>query len=162
MGANVIAAAGSDDRVEKVVNLFGADHGINYRSQDLAAEVMKLTDGHGADVVTDNMGDAELWEGAMGSLASVGRLLTAGAHAGAKVTVNLTKLYLGRQRIIGGPGCNFSDVEWAMGAAADGSVRAPLIDRIMPLHEAAEAHRLVEQRVPIGKILLDPFQSKDK
>ncbi len=43
-----------------------------------------------------------------------------------------------------------------------GSIRSPIVDRIMPLHEAAEAHRLVEQRVPVGKVLLDVFQSKDQ
>lgn len=162
MGANVIAAAGADSRVEKALELFGADYGINYRTQDLAAEVMKITDGHGADVVTDSIGDAELWQDAMNSLASQGRLVTAGAHAGTDVSISLTKLYIGRQRIIGSPGCNFSDVEWSMEAAADGSIRPPIIDRILPLHEAAVAHDLVQRRVPVGKILLDPLQSSDQ
>ncbi len=162
MGATVIAAAGADDRVAKAVELFGADHGVNYRTQDLAAEVMKLTDGHGADVVTESIGDPVLWQGAMNSLASQGRLVTAGAHAGSEVTINLTKLYIGRQRIIGSPGSDFADVEWAMAAAADGSIRAPIIDRILPLHEATAAHDLVERRVPVGKLLLDPIQSRDR
>ena len=161
MGATVIAAAGADDRVHKAIEMFGADHGVNYRTQDLAAEVMKLTDGHGADVVTESIGDPVLWQGAMNSLAMHGRLVTAGAHAGSEVTINLTKLYIGRQRIIGSPGADFADVEWAMAAAADGSIRAPIIDRVLPLHEAAAAHQLVEQRIPVGKVLLDPTQSKD-
>ena len=122
---------------------------------------MKLTDGHGADVVTESIGDPVLWQGAMNSLASQGRLVTAGAHAGSDVMINLTKLYIGRQRIIGSPGSDFADVEWAMAAAHEGSIRAPIIDRIMPLHEAAAAHDLVEQRLPVGKLLLDPIQSKD-
>ena len=162
MGATVIAAAGSDDRVEKAIDHFGADFGINYREQDLPTEVKKLTDGRGADVVTDNIGDPELWQSAISSLASLGRIVTAGAHAGTEVTMNLKNLYLGRQRIIGSPGCNFSDVEWAISAAADGSIRAPIIDRIMPLHEAAAAHALVEGRGLTGKILLDPLLSKDQ
>ena len=161
MGATVIAAAGADNRVQKSIDYFGADFGVNYRTQDLAGEVRKLTDGHGADVVTDNIGDPELWQGAMNSLASQGRLVTAGAHAGTEVTINLKNIYLGRQRIIGSPGCNFDDVEWAMSAAADGSIRAPIIDQIMPLHEASAAHALVESRSFAGKILLDPIQSRD-
>ena len=68
---------------------------------------------------------------------------------------------IGRQTIIGSPGANFADIEWAIEAAKENAIRAPLIDRIMPLHEAAAAHRLVEQRVPIGKVLLDPIQSLD-
>ena len=150
------------DRVEKAIDHFGADFGINYREQDLPTEVKKLTDGRGADVVTDNIGDPELWQSAISSLASLGRIVTAGAHAGTEVTMNLKNLYLGRQRIIGSPGCNFSDVEWAISAAADGSIRAPIIDRIMPLHEAAAAHALVEGRGLTGKILLDPLLSKDQ
>lgn len=161
MGANVIAAAGEDSRAQMAIDKFGADYGVNYRTHDLAAEVRKISDGHGADVVTDNIGDPELWQGATGSLASQGRLVTAGAHAGNEVKINLRDLYLGRQRIIGSPGCDFADVEWAISAAADGSIRAPLIDRIMPLHEAAAAHALVESRSFTGKILLDPHQSKD-
>jgi NADPH:quinone reductase-like Zn-dependent oxidoreductase len=161
MGANVIAAAGSDERVQKAQEMFGADYGVNYRAQDLAAEVKKITDGHGADVVTENIGDPELWQGAIDSLAAPGRLVTAGAHAGSEVKLNLATLYRRRQTIIGNPLADFADVEWATAATDKGSIRAPIVDRIMPLHEAAEAHRLVEQRVPVGKILLDTIQSKN-
>ena len=161
MGAKVIAAAGSDERVQIAQEDFGAHYGVNYRTQDLAAEVMKITDGHGADVVAENVGDPELWTGATDSLAILGRLVTAGAHAGGEVKLNLANLYRKRQTIYGSPACDFADVEWAMEIAEQGKIRAPIIDRIMPLHEAAEAHRLVEQRVPVGKVLLDPIQSKD-
>ncbi|NQU70917.1 MAG: zinc-binding dehydrogenase [Rhodospirillales bacterium] len=161
MGATVIAAAGADDRVQKAIDIFGADHGINYRSQDLAAEVMELTGGRGVNVVTDSIGDAELWPGAMGSLGKLGRLVTAGAHGGGQVALNLRMMYIKRQRIIGTPGCDFADIEWALNAARDGSILAPIVDRIMPLHEAAQAHKLVEGRVPVGKLLLDPTLSAD-
>jgi NADPH:quinone reductase len=159
MGATVIAAAGADDRVRMAMENFGADHGINYRQQDLAAEVMKLTGGRGVNVVTESIGDAELWPGAMASLGKHGRLVTAGAHGGGQVTLDLRMMYIKRQRIIGSPGCDFADIEWALDAARDGSIRAPIVDRVMPLHQAAEAHRLVEGRVPVGKLLLDPIQS---
>ncbi len=161
MGAKVIAAAGADDRVAAAIERFGADHGVNYRSQDLAAEVMAITDGHGADVVTESIGDAALWPGAMGSLAVLGRLVTAGAHAGGQVSLDLRQLYLKRQRIVAMPACDFDDIDWALDAARDGTVRAPIIDRILPLHRAAEAHRLVEARAAVGKVLLDPIQSAD-
>lgn len=162
MGAKVIAAAGSDDRAKKAVEIFGADHGINYRDRDLAAEVMKLTDGRGVNVVTESIGDPELWPGAMGSLGKLGRLVTAGAHGGGQVTLDLRMMYIKRQRIIGTPGSDFADIEWALDAAKDGSIVSPIVDRIMPLHEAAEAHRLVEARVPVGKLLLDPTLSTDQ
>ena len=162
IGAKVIAAAGADDRVSMAIETFGADYGVNYRSQNLPEEVKKITDGHGADVVTDNIGDPELWQAGMASLASMGRMVTAGAHAGNEVKINLRSLYLGRQRIIGSPGCNFSDSEWALQAASDGTIVPPHIHKIFPLHEASAAHELVEQRGFAGKILLDPIQSADE
>ena len=161
LGATVIAGAGADDRVDKAVNYFGADFGINYREQDLSSEVKRITDGRGVDIVTDNIGDPDLWTGAMNSLASMGRLVTAGAHAGTTVSINLKNLYLGRQTIIGSPGCNFSDVELALKIAEDSSIKAPIIHRIMPLHEAAKAHAIVEAGNFAGKILLDPTMSAD-
>lgn len=161
MGAQVIAAAGADERVQQAQEHYGAHHGVNYRTQDLAEEVMKITNGHGADVVSENIGDPELWTGAMDSLAALGRLVTAGAHAGGEVKLNLANLYRKRQTIYGSPACDFADIAWAMTEAEKGTIRAPIIDRILPLHEAVQAHQLVEQRVPVGKVLLDPIQSKD-
>ena len=70
--------------------------------------------------------------------------------------LDISRLYLRRIRIIGTPGCDFSDIEWSMEAAKDGSVRPPVIDRIMPLADAVAAHRLIESREPVGKLLLDP------
>ena len=117
---------------------------------------MKLTDGKGVDVVAENIGDPDLFPAALDSLARFGRMVTAGAHGGGKVTLDISRLYIRRIRIIGTPGCDFSDIEWSMDAAKDGSIRSPVIDRIMPLSEAEVAHRLVESREPMGKLLLDP------
>jgi NADPH:quinone reductase-like Zn-dependent oxidoreductase len=86
----------------------------------------------------------------------MGRLITAGAHAGGNVALDLRTLYLKRLRIIGDPLCDFPDIEWALRTAADGGIRPPVVDRVLPLRGAAEGHRLVEQRATAGKILLDP------
>lgn len=157
MGARVIGAAGSDDRVASAI-AFGADHGINYRTQDLTAEVMKLT-GEGVHVVAENMGDPELWPKAVASLRPQGRLITAGAHAGGNVTLDLRTLYLKRLRLIGDPLCDFPDVEWALQAVKDGGVRPPVIAQVFPLSQAVEAHRMVESRKVAGKLLLDPTRA---
>ena len=154
LGARVIAAAGADDRVAAAL-AYGAEAGINYRSQDLAAEVRRITDGHGVDVVFENIADPTLWPGAFNSLAFRGRLVTAGAHGGGRVELDVSRLYRQRLRIIGGPGNSHADVQRTLDAIADGQLRAG-IDRVLPLEQAAEAHRLVETQPLLGKIILSP------
>jgi NADPH:quinone reductase-like Zn-dependent oxidoreductase len=154
LGAKVIAGAGSDERVALALG-YGADFGVNYRAQDLAKEVMRITDAHGVDVVFENIADPTLWPGAFNSLAWAGRLVTAGGHGGGQVALDVKRLYLRRMRIIGAAGTNRRDVERALDAAAAGKVRA-IIDRTMPLGEAAAAHRIMEEKQIVGKIILEP------
>ncbi|HEV8718988.1 MAG TPA: zinc-binding dehydrogenase, partial [Candidatus Binatia bacterium] len=154
-GARVIAGAGSDERVE-VARSFGADFAVNYRREDLAKEVMRLTEGHGVDVVFENIGDATLWPGAFNSLAAGGRLVTVGAHGGGMVTLDVKRLYSRRLQILSGIGAERrADVERSLQLGAAGQLRL-LINQIMPLREAAAAHRLVEESQTWGKIILDP------
>jgi D-arabinose 1-dehydrogenase-like Zn-dependent alcohol dehydrogenase len=153
-GAKVIAAAGADDRVALAIS-YGADFGVNYRTQDLAKEVMKLTDNDGVDIVCENIADPTLWPGAFNSLAIGGRLVTAGAHGGGIVDLDVKRLYLRRQSILGAAGTNPPDVEKALDAARAGKIRA-MNFQIMPLSAAAEAHRMVEKNQIAGKIILDP------
>lgn len=63
LGGKVIAGAGADERVA-AAKTYGADFGINYRRRNLTEEVMKLTDGEGADVVCENIADPTLWPSA--------------------------------------------------------------------------------------------------
>ncbi len=156
LGAKVIAAAGADERVE-LAKSYGADFGINYRKQDLTAEVMNFTGNQGVDVVCENISDPTLWPGAFNSLAINGRMVTAGAHGGGTVTLDMKRLYMRRLRIIGTAGTNVPDVYKALDAAGQGRIRA-IIDRTMPLREAAAAHRIVEKNQIPGKIILDPSQ----
>lgn len=161
MGATVIAAAGTDDRVQTGIG-FGADYGVNYRTQDLAAEVMRITDGRGVNVVAENIGDPDLWPGAFNSLGLRGRLVTAGAHGGGTVPLDVSRLYLRRIRVIGSPGCDNRDIEWTIDRAREGVIRAAKIDRILPLHEAGKAQDLIVRRATDGKLILDPTLSLDQ
>jgi NADPH:quinone reductase len=157
LGATVIAGAGADDRVD-LAKSYGADFGINYRKQDLLEEVMSLTNDQGVDVVCENISDPTLWPGAFNSLAINGTMVTAGAHGGGTVTLDMKRLYMRRLRIIGTAGTNLPDVYQALDAAGQGSIRA-IIDRTMPLRDAAQAHRIVEEKQTAGKIILDPTAS---
>ena len=153
MGVRVIAAAGADDRVGTALSL-GADAGVNYRTHDLTDEVLRLTDGEGVDVLFENISDPVLWPKALACMAQCGRMITAGAHGGGDVMLDVKRLYMKRLRIIGAAGTTLLDVEQALAAAGRGMLRAR-IGLVMPLAAAAEAHRLAERDSSVGKIILD-------
>ena len=106
-------------------------------------------------VVCENIADPTLWPGAFNSLAMGGRLVTAGAHGGGDVNLDVKRLYMKRLRIIGAAGTHLPDVDKALQAARAGKIRA-IIDRTLPLSAAAEAHRILEANQTLGKIILDP------
>ena len=155
LGAHVIAAAGADDRVSAAISL-GADAGINYRTQDLTAEARRITDGRGVEVVFENVADAQLFPRALAALARQGRLITAGAHADGTVPLDVKSLYLNNLTVIGSTGrITAEDLTLMLEAAANGRHRI-LIDRVLPLSEAVQAHRIVDGRAGTGKIVLQP------
>ena len=155
IGARVIAGAGADERVA-VGQSLGAEFGVNYRRDDLGREVMRITEGRGVDVVFENIGDPGQWDGAFNSLARGGRLVTVGAHGGGMVTLDLKKLYQRRLRVLSGLGAEGrAELEESLERTARGEFQA-LIDRTLPLSQAAAAHRLVESNEPLGKVILDP------
>jgi NADPH:quinone reductase-like Zn-dependent oxidoreductase len=152
MGARVIAAAGTDERVAWAVQL-GAHYGVNYRASALTEEVMRITENSGVNVVCENIGDPTLWPGAFNSLARDGRLVTMGAHGGGIVSLDVRRLYGMGLRVIGGTRTRPADVDRAMELAPRLTAG---IDSILPLRQAAEAHRRVESGEALGKVILDP------
>jgi NADPH:quinone reductase-like Zn-dependent oxidoreductase len=157
MGARVIVAAGSVERVNAALQL-GADAGINYRAMDLTEEALRLTAGRGVDVVFENIGDPVQFPRALRALARQGRLVTAGSHATGDVVLDVKRVYLYQLSILGGLGSRPADLQDSLRLAADGHFRV-LIDRVMPLREAAQAHRLVTERSGIGKVILEPVSA---
>jgi NADPH:quinone reductase-like Zn-dependent oxidoreductase len=154
LGATVIAAAGSDERVAAAQSV-GADFGVNYRTSGLTAEVMRLTQGKGVNVVFENVGDPDLFPKAFAALGRNGRLITAGAHGGGVVPLDVRKLYLNQITVIGSTGQNPADTDLSLKVAAAGALRFD-ISRVLPLERAAEAHELVESRAVSGKVVLTP------
>lgn len=154
LGAKVIAAAGAPERVAAARGM-GADHGVDYAREDLTAEVLRITGDRGVDVVFENIADPVLFPKAFRALARHGRLVTAGSHGGGTVPLDVQRLYLYQIAVMGSLGFTQADVAFALDAAARGHLRV-LIDRVLPLAEAAEAHRLVAARLTTGKIVLDP------
>jgi NADPH:quinone reductase len=153
LGANVIAAAGTDERVKVGLDL-GADAGVNYRAQDLTAEVLRITQDRGVHVVFENIADPELFPKAFAAIGRHGRLVTAGAHGGGIVALDVNRLYHNQITIIGATGETPADVKISLEAAASGRFKA-VIDRLLPLSQAALAHEIVAARSGIGKVVLD-------
>ena len=153
-GARVICAAGSRARADIGLE-FGAEHAIDYSSQDIHAEIMKITGGRGVDVLYDNIANPKVLPQAFMAIGEAGRLVTAGAHAGPVVPIDFFHLYDKRITIHGMPGSKPSDLPLCFQAAADGKIKAR-VAHVLPLSKAAEAHRMMESDPGMGKIVLDP------
>jgi NADPH:quinone reductase-like Zn-dependent oxidoreductase len=128
---------------------------VNYRAQDLTAEVLRITGGKGVNVVFENIGAPDLFPKAFAALGRFGRLVTAGGHGGGVVPFDVNHLYLNQIMVMGATGGSPADVAMSLEAAAQGRFTA-LIDQILPLADAARAHAIVDARGGLGKVLLDP------
>lgn len=152
LGATVIATAGSDEKLEKAKKL-GADFLINYEKEDFSVRVRSVTGKKGADVVFEHVGSAT-WEQSILSLASGGRLVTCGATSGHDARMDLRQLFARHLSVYGSYMGSKGEMMKVLEFADKGLLR-PVVDRIMPLGEAAEAHRLLESRAQFGKVVLE-------
>lgn len=157
VGARVICAAGSNDRVATGLAL-GADYGVNYNTTDLTEEIMRITEGKGVNVVYDNIANPKTLPLAIAAMAKGGRLVTAGAHGGPIVPVNFLHVYDRGLTIMGTTGKRSEDRPLCFEAAVQGKIRGRY-ERIFPLREAAAAHRLLESDPGVGKLIIDPTLS---
>jgi len=154
VGAHVIGAAGSDERAQVGLTL-GADAVVDYGRDDIYDEVMRITNGRGVDVLYDNIGNPRVLPRAFKTIRLGGRLVTAGAHAGPEVTIDFDHLYDRRITIYGMPGRRVSDEATCFQLVSDGKIKLQ-IGHVLPLSQAAHAHRMMETDPDCGKIVLDP------
>jgi NADPH:quinone reductase-like Zn-dependent oxidoreductase len=154
IGATVIAAAGSPERVRMGLDL-GADHAIDHNARDIHDAVMEITGGRGVNVLYDNIANPKVLPRAFKAIGRHGRMVTAGAHGGPEVTIDFHHLYDRFITVFGRPGHRAEDYAACFAAAAEGKIKAQ-IERVMPLSRAVDAHRLVESGASMGKIVLDP------
>ena len=160
-GAFVLVTAGSAAKLDRCAEL-GADAGINYREGDFVEAVRAATDGHGADVILDLMGASYLARN-VDALAVNGRLVVIGLQGGAKAELDLGKLLGKRAAILATtlrarPGAEKDAIvaavrEHVWPLIEAGTVR-PVVDRVLPIGQAADAHRVIEWGGAIGKVLL--------
>ncbi len=152
-GANVIAAAGSNEKLEKLKEL-GADHVINYNTSDFSREVWTLTNKQGADVIVDYTGKAT-WPKSILATTKGGRILTCGATTGYEAVTDLRYIWTREITIQGSNGWEQTDLETLLDLVEKGKLD-PIIDRVLPLEDIKEAHRLIEDRKIFGKIVITP------
>ena len=151
-GARVLATSGSAEKVERARQL-GADEAINYNEQDFAQEVRRITGKRGVDVVVEHIGTAT-WEKSLACLARRGRLVTCGATTGNDGPVNIWTLFAKELSVIGGYGGTRADLAAVLREVAAGRLK-PVIDRVLPLEQVAEAQRLLEERAVFGKVVIE-------
>jgi len=159
--AKVIVTVGSQEKAQACLKL-GADHAINYRSEDFVAQAKAATAGAGVNVILDMVG-GDYVERNYEAAAIDGRVVQIAFLGNPKATVNFTKLMVKRLTHTGSTLRPRSNADKAAMVAAieakvmpilrEGRVK-PLIDSIFPLEKAADAHRRMETSEHIGKIVL--------
>lgn len=160
-GARVLCTVGSAEKAARAEQL-GAEKAILYKEVDFVEQVRALTDGRGADVVLDNMGAAYLSRN-VDVLATGGRLVVIGLQGGAKAELDLGALLVKRaavhatslrSRPAGQKAAIVAAVLAGVWPAVEAGEVRPVVDRVLPLDQVADAHRLLEQSSHIGKVLL--------
>ncbi|MDP3411453.1 NAD(P)H-quinone oxidoreductase [Bosea sp. (in: a-proteobacteria)] len=161
-GATVYATAGSAEKCE-FCRALGADEAIDYRAQDFGAEVKRLTEGRGVDVILDMVGGPYIQRN-IAALAVEGRLVQIAFLQGSKAELDLTPVMIRRLTLTGStlrPRSVALKAEIATHLRRDvwplleaGTVR-PIIHATFPLEQARQAHELMESSAHLGKIMLD-------
>ena len=152
-GARVITTASTDEKLAHAREL-GADETVNYTGSDWPKEVRRLTGRKGVDVVVEHTG-AATWPGSIATLKHNGRLVTCGATSGYDAQTDLRQVFYRHLNILGSFMGSKAELLEAMKFVEQGRIRA-VVDRVLPLSEARQAHELIENRAQFGKIVLRP------
>jgi putative PIG3 family NAD(P)H quinone oxidoreductase len=160
-GLTVLVTAGSDEKCERCLQ-HGADVAINYRTEEFAPQVLKATQSRGVDVILDCVGGRYL-SANLKCLAVGGTLIVIGLAGGARSELDLATLLRRRLRLEGSTlrarsaldkaEIVKSFVERFGEALASGRVR-PVVDRILPIEQAAQGHRVLRASEHFGKVVL--------
>jgi alcohol dehydrogenase len=159
VGAEVIACASSDSKLARLKD-FGADHGINYATGTILDGVKaiygkpRVTGGGGVDLAVNFTGGDTMKE-TQRCVTLGGRIVSCGATAGYDVGIDMRYLWTFEHHMIGSDGWAQSDLVALLDLIAAGKLD-PIIDKVFPLEETAEAERLLEDREVVGKVLIRP------
>lgn len=158
-GATVFTTASTGAKLDRLKD-FGADHGINYVEQDFVAEIQRLTEGRGVDLIVDGVGgevtqrgfEVVAYKGRVSMYGTVARDFTKYDLDNMRMNKSITGVSLtpefASDRVI-------DMIEGHLRDAANGELRV-VVDRTFPLSEAAAAHEYIESRQAFGRVLLIP------
>jgi NADPH:quinone reductase-like Zn-dependent oxidoreductase len=152
LGARVIST-GSTETKRTLARSLGAEFVVDSNDAKWPAEIRKITDKHGVDVVVEHVGGDVLGK-CFDCLARGGTIVTCGATAGRDVPLNLWPFFVKQHRLIGSYGRNRADLDTTLQLAAAGKLK-PVIDSIFPLEETAAAFAKLRSRNFLGKVLVD-------
>ncbi len=133
----------------------GADVVIDTNAEDFVARVMDWTDGVGADVVIDNLG-GDVLARSIEAAKPTGVIVAFGFAAGPQVAFDVRSLFFTQKQLRGSMASDIEDLQWGLEQVKAGRIK-PLLDQVLPLHEAAEAHRLIADNAVKGNIVLLPW-----
>jgi NADPH:quinone reductase-like Zn-dependent oxidoreductase len=150
-GARVIATASTEEKAA-LARALGADETINTMAAELVSEVKRLTARRGADIVVEHVG-ASTFPKSVVACAKGGRIVTCGATDGFEPVLNLRHVFWRQLSILGSTLASKSRLFEIMALMGQRRLR-PVVDRVLPLAEIAEGHRLIESRAAFGKIVL--------
>ncbi len=159
VGAEVIACASSQEKLDRLKSI-GADHLVDYTASNLVDAVRaihgkpRIVGGGGVDVAVNFTG-GDTWNETQKCVGLGGRILTCGATAGFNVNTDARYLWTFEHTVIGSNGWSTQDLAALLDLVSTGRLK-PVIDKILPLEQAAEAERLLEDRLVVGKVLLRP------
>jgi NADPH:quinone reductase-like Zn-dependent oxidoreductase len=150
-GAEVIATAGDEVKLKQAKAL-GADHAVDHYKQDVLAEVKRVTNKRGADIVVEHVGKAT-WERSVKALAKGGRLVLCGATTGSEVTTDLRYVFNRELTIYGSYMAGMGELPEVVKLFQAGKLKT-VVDSVFRLADAAEAQKKMESSKHFGKIVL--------
>jgi NADPH:quinone reductase-like Zn-dependent oxidoreductase len=152
IGATVVVTSSSEAKLARAKEM-GADHALNYTSQEVWRQVRGLTGKRGVDVVVETVGKAT-WNDSLRSAAKGGRIVTCGATSGPDPVEEVRLVFWNQLSILGST--MGSRTDWtAMASAVEGWRARPVVDSVMPLERGVEAYERMTVGQQFGKVVLD-------
>ncbi len=152
IGARILVTARGGEKLARAREL-GASETIDYGERDFADEVRRITGKRGVDVVIDHVGQETL-DRSLRCLTKGGRLVTCGGTSGPKLETDIRLIFFKGLSILGSTMGSLGELHTVLDHFERGSLR-PVVDRVLPIDQVGEGHRLLEERRVSGKIVLE-------